>query len=168
MKTISDIEIGDRILSATLQGKTSFATVIAIPHGKNSWVADFSHIVSTHHDVKMTPSHLVLAGECGREMALIKAADVEAGACIMTADRHEKVLSNEIIQASGLYTLVTDKELIVVNGIIASPFAVSHRLGNVFYSAFRAIHMVFPAFLRMSWLKSTLQSFSSLVMAISR
>jgi len=41
----------------------------------------------------MTSDHLILAGTCGFPLSLMKAADVEAGACIKSVDGEDAVRS---------------------------------------------------------------------------
>ena len=89
--------MGDKILSADADGKTSFATVISVPHSKNSITADFSHIVTVNRDIKLTPDHLIFAGPCGGSFSssfdLIKAGDVGSDICLKTIYGDEKVRS---------------------------------------------------------------------------
>ena len=54
---------------------------------------------------------------------MTKAGDVALGACLMTVDGEEKVVGKEIVESFGIYTLVTNEALVVVNGVVASPFA---------------------------------------------
>ena len=148
-------------------GSVEISTVYAIPHAKNNLIADFSHIISSNHDVKMTPDHLLFAGQCNTPLVLMKAVDVETGACIRTISGEEKVLSNDIVKASGIYTIITDKEFLVVNGIVASPFSRSHMMGNYFYFFYRAFYAIFPNFVTDDWFIRTYAAFSNLVLILS-
>jgi len=168
VKLISEVEVGDRVLAADATGSTSFSTVVSVPHGKNSIVADFNHITTATRDIKMTPDHLILAGACGASaFSLTKAGDVEAGVCVKSVEGEEKVTSNEVVQSSGIYTIITEKEYVVVNGIIASPFAGNHFLGNAFYSIHRAAFAAVPALFQSQWLSTVQQLFARLVMSVS-
>ena len=90
---ISEVKIGDRVLAADLKGQTVFATVLAVPHSKNSVVTNFNHISTMSRDIKMTPDHLILTGACDSSVfLLVKAGDVETGVCIKTVEGEEKVI----------------------------------------------------------------------------
>ena len=77
---------------------------------------------------------------------------VSIGDCIMTVSGHEKVVEVENVLGEGVYTLVTNEEFIVVNGIIASPFGGNHMIANLYYNLHRLVYMSYPALLRYSWL----------------
>ena len=53
----------------------------------------------------------------------------------------------ETVQGKGLYTIVTKEEYVVVNGIIASPFAVNHMLANLYYNVHRLVYASAPSLL---------------------
>ncbi len=55
--------------------------------------------------------------------------------------------SLEAVQGEGLYTVVTENmiDLVVVNGVVASPFAVNHAVGNAFYAIHRLAYVIAPA-----------------------
>ena len=53
----------------------------------------------------------------------------------------------ETVQGKGLYTVVTKEEYVVVNGIIASPFAANHMLANLYYNLHRFVYSSAPSFL---------------------
>jgi len=164
IKAISEVQVGDRILTSGSVGETAFAAVISVPHGDNDLFAVFSHIASVHHDIKMTSDHLVFAGECNTKLSLVRAGDVEPGACVMTVDGQEKVVTNELVKASGIYTVVTEKEFIVVNGVVASPFAVNHFVGNGFYGLHRLFYTMLPSLLKSQWTIKTFEIFANVVM----
>jgi hypothetical protein len=77
---------------------------------------------------------------------------VSVGDCIMTVSGREKVAAVETMSGEGVYTLVTNGEFIVVNGIIASPFGGNHMIANLYYNVHRLIYMSYPALLKLSWL----------------
>ena len=53
----------------------------------------------------------------------------------------------ETVHGKGLYTVVTKEEYVVVNGIIASPFAANHMLANLYYNFHRLVYASAPSFL---------------------
>jgi hypothetical protein len=91
---------------------------------------------------------LILAGACSSEqLPLVRAASVQTGACVQTVNGQEVVVSNDVVQGEGLYTVVTENkaDLVVVNGVVASPFAVNHAVGNAVYAVHRLTYAVAPA-----------------------
>lgn len=79
---------------------------------------------------------------------------VSVGDCIMTVSGEEKVTSVERVLGEGVYTVVTNAEYVVVNGIIASPFGVNHMMGNLYYNVHRMVYASAPALLKLYWLSN--------------
>jgi Hint module len=150
VRAISDVRVGDRVLSADAAGRTSYSDVVYVPHRANSDDALFTHITTASgRDIKMTPSHIILAGPChsSAHLPLIYASLVSVGDCVMTVSGEDMVSTVETVQGKGLYTVVTKEEYVVVNGIIASPFAANHMLANLYYNFHRFAYSSFPSFL---------------------
>ena len=144
-RAISDIRIGDQVLASDTAGKVFFSEVIFVPHGRNEESAVFTHIFTANgRDLKMTQNHILPAGFCGSPLPLVYASQVNEGDCILTVSGEEKVSKVEITQGEGVYTIVTNEEFIVVNGIIASPFGANHFLANLLYNVYRFIHTSVP------------------------
>jgi hypothetical protein len=72
----------------------------------------------------------------------------------MTVSGEEKVTSVERVWGEGVYTVVTNGEYVVVNGIIASPFGVNHMMGNLYYNVHRMVYASAPALLKLYWLSN--------------
>jgi hypothetical protein len=72
----------------------------------------------------------------------------------MTVSGEEKVSSVERVWGEGVYTVVTNGEYVVVNGIIASPFGVNHMMGNLYYNVHRMVYASVPALLKLYWLSN--------------
>ena len=72
------------------------------------------------------------------------AKDVAANSCVMTVNGQSAVVSNNKVADTGIYTIVTNEEYVVVNEVVASPFAVSHAVGNTFYNVYRAMYKYVP------------------------
>jgi hypothetical protein len=142
------VEIGDMILSADASGEVSASPVVAIPHGKNSIVSNFV-MLSTREgkSLKLTADHLIPTVSCGgneKGHIVVKAANLASGSCILTVDGIEVVTGNEIVISTGLYTVVTLNDYVVINGIVASPFAVSHKYGSALYGVLKILYMIAP------------------------
>jgi hypothetical protein len=77
----------------------------------------------------------------------VYASSVAVGDCIMTVSGMEEVSGVETVQGQGLYTIVTGEEYVVVNGIIASPFAFNHMMANMYYNIHRFVYACVPVLL---------------------
>jgi hypothetical protein len=143
---ISKVVVGDRILAASKSGVFSFAEVIAVPHGFNQIPTNFVSIVMENGDLSLTPDHLVLASkDCYMEPRLFAAIEINVAFCLMTTKGYKPVISKTMRSGLGAYTVVTTEEFIVINGVVASPFALNHAIGNSFYGVLRVLHKMFPS-----------------------
>ena len=142
-KTMADLEVGDSILSADAAGKLSYSDVAFLPHGANSEAADFVKVTTeSGNAVKATPTHLLVS--CDGSLVQAKAA-----ACLRTVNGDEAVTSIESFKANGIYSAVTlDNEYLVVDGVVASPFALAHGLVNAYYDLHRMVYKNFPSLLK--------------------
>jgi len=130
-KPFRSVEIGDSILSANRDGVTSFSNVVFLPHGENDKRATFVEIkTKAGKTIKMTRGHLLPL--CTGDLSI--ANDIEAGTCVRTIDGEDEVLNVTTVEMNGIYTAVTENEFLVVNGIIASPFASSGALVHAFFN----------------------------------
>ena len=148
IKLISDVQVGDRVLAANAAGQTAFSDVLFVPHGYNKQSTDFVEItIGNGNDVKMTQNHILPAGVCGSVLPLVYASKVVVGDCIYTVSGEEKVTKIDSVRGEGIYTIVTNEEYIVVNGIIASPFGANHMMANLYYNVHRFLYSLSPALL---------------------
>ena len=93
----------------------------------------------------MTNNHILPAGQCEGVMSVRRADAVSVGHCVMTVDGTEKVMDMVTMQGKGVYTVVTNKEYIVVNGIIATPFGgINPTLANIYYNLHRLMYAFIP------------------------
>jgi Hint module len=156
-KLISEVRAGDRVLAADASRQTVFSEVVFVPHGSNVDKSVYTHITTTHgRDIKMTHSHILPAGACKSTSPLpdVYASSVTVGDCIMTVSGMEEVSAVEMVQGQGLYTIVTKDEYVVVNGIIASPFAFNHMMANFFYNIHRFLYACVPGALILPLVRS--------------
>jgi hypothetical protein len=123
-------------------------------------------------EIKLTPDHLILVQpHCDEFMGsqLMKAGSVKPGMCLMSVqfgsenapgdtncsstfgtalkDSYHSVLDEVTVVRSietddGVYTIVTYEEMVVVNGIVASPFAVNHAVAHGYYNVIRVLDSV--------------------------
>jgi hypothetical protein len=139
---ISEVKMGDRVLGADANGNTKFSEVIAVPHARNAESAVFTHLeTASGNDIKMTPEHLVMVSKaCDSATELVQAGEVASGMCLMTTTGMDGVKSTSEVTSKGVYTVVLqDSEMVVVNGVVASPFAVNHATANAYYNVIRAL-----------------------------
>ena len=160
---ISEVSVGDKVLAANAQGEMSFSEVVAIPHGRNSENAQFTQIdTDSQRDIKMTPDHLVMAAADCASFSLMAASAVQAGDCLRTVDGAEKVVSVSVVDGQGVYSLVTKEEFVVVNGVVASPFAGNHAAAHAFYNIHRLLYTLAPAVLAADWMKKANEVFGAI------
>ena len=147
-KMISEVRVGDRVLSASASGKIAFSDVVFVPHSFNKESALFVQITTeSGRDVKMTRNHILPSGGCGNPLLLSYASKISVNDCILTVTGEEKVKSVQFVRGQGVYTIVTNEEYIVVNGIVASPFGANHLMANLFYNVHRLVYALSPAIL---------------------
>mmetsp|Transcript_30584 Transcript_30584/g.31127 ORF Transcript_30584/g.31127 Transcript_30584/m.31127 type:complete len:224 (+) Transcript_30584:65-736(+) len=168
VKQISDVRIGDRVLSYSSAAKDFvYSTVVAVPHEPNSITASFIRIATKSKEIKMTPGHLIFAGSCGRDGELVSASQVKSGQCVKTVDGEEEVMTVDKLSAKGIYTVITNEEYVVVSGFVASPYAISHTLGNLYYNVHRALFYVSPNLVKSQLFQSVSLSLAEMVRQFS-
>jgi len=136
----------------------AYSPVIALPHSTNNKIKSKFLIITLISGVtlQMTPTHLLFSGKCSEadsiSFTLLPASNLEADlSCVETTSGRQMVTEIKSVYLEGVYTAVPlDGEYIVVNGVIASPFAGAHYLGHRFYDVHRFVHLYFP-----SWLLSS-------------
>ena len=146
-KQMSEVQIGDRILTVNNKGEQVFSDVVYLPHGANEERTTFT-VVTTEsgRDLKMTANHILPAGACASPSTLsaIAASQVKVGDCVQTVSGREQVVSINKVEGKGVYTVIAMEELIVVNGIVATPFgAVNPTLVNMYYNLHRLAYATF-------------------------
>jgi hypothetical protein len=145
---MEEVKVGMNIQVATFDGSLTFAEVIFLPHESNSHSSVFVELETTKGSLKVTPTHLVMAGECGGEISLLHAKDVTVGTCMASAYGEEVVTSSRKTQSNGVYSVITAHPdgLLVVNGFKTSSYALNHAVGNAYYHIHRAIYAIAPSF----------------------
>ena len=123
-KAMADVQVGDRVLMVNAKGQQVFSDVVYLPHGDNEEQATFAQVTTeSGRDIKMTMNHILPAGACALStLPLVAAGRVVMGDCIQTVDGREQVVSVSQVEGKGIYTIIAMEELIVVNGIVATPY----------------------------------------------
>jgi len=171
-KPIRDVQVGDRIMSFDLVTKATFFTdVVYLPHGANSFRTTFTQIrTRSGRDVKVTMNHVLPAGSCDTTVALInvEAAAVSVGLCVLTTEGRDEVVEVAEVEATGIYTAITMAELVVVNGVVATPYGgVNTVVANVFYNLHRLAYSMSPrAILKSLVSQSNLESLWSTIQVL--
>jgi len=146
-KQIKDAEIGDKILSYSMhQNKFVYSPIVAIPHETNNTITQFVEIeTSNGNKLKLTPDHFIpIMKSTDVAFGLISAKEVCVGDTVITVNGRETVTSVSNIDCEGAYTVITLEEFIVVNNVVASPYAIFHFLGNVYYSIHKVLYKTNP------------------------
>jgi hypothetical protein len=121
-KTMSELEVGDKIQTSDEYGNLGFSPVITLPHKMgNSEIAIFLKLTTeTEKSVSMTPGHLLPLCD-GRG---VTASMLVVGDCLLTVDGKETLIEITSAEKNGVYTAITKDKFIVADGIIASPYSV--------------------------------------------
>ena len=98
------------------------------PHPFNNITKLFDEVITVNGKVvRLTRNHLLPLCNGG----LVTARSLQPGDCVMTADGEEKVAkTTQNVEAGGIYTAVTENEFLVVDGVVASPFALAHGIAH--------------------------------------
>ena len=143
---MADVQVGDRVLTVNAKGEHVFSAVAYLPHGANQEPAVFT-VVATEsgRDLKMTEDHFLPAGACALStLPYVAAGKVAVGDCVQTVSGREQVVSVGKVEGQGIYTIIAMEELIVVNGIVATPFGgVNPCLANMYYNLHRLAYSLF-------------------------
>ncbi len=144
---IRDIRVGDKVLTSNQDGDLSFSPVVYVPHGPNDVNAEFVRIVTDLDKVlHVTKMHLLRTcdndhGDTGTKRAI----DLYVGDCLLTVHGKETITYVDLrTRPGGIYTVVTSNEYLVVEGIVASPFAYFHKPVHYFYNIHRTIYAYAP------------------------
>ena len=165
IKHIEKVNLGDEILVSSLDGKmVSYSPVIAIPHGVNRETALFTSLITeSGRQLKLTNDHILLGGKCESVLVLVRADELKVKDCVQTTSGEEVVTATSIATGHGLYTVVTEKDgLLVVNGVMASPFATNHLITNAFYN----IYKFAPSMVPTTFAMSVVTAFGDIVLSI--
>merc|ERR1711988_1545172 len=80
------------------------------------------------------------------EFQLLPAISLTTGSCILTSEGPEEIIDIDSEDGFGVYSAVTYEadSLLVVNKVIASPFAVTHKLMDILYRPLRLVNYLSP------------------------
>ena len=169
-KQMSEVQIGDRILTVNNKGEQVFSDVVFVPHGANEERTTFT-VVTTDggRDLKMTANHILPAGACATPstLSVIAASQVVVGDCVQTVSGREQVVSIKKVEGKGIYTVIAMEELIVVNGVVATPYGgVNPTLANMYYNMHRLAYATFKQ-TSARWMQGTTEMVWGVLSALS-
>ena len=144
-KSLTQVKVGDRVLTMNAKsGKMMFSDVVFLPHGSNTKSTTFVKITTVSgRDLKMTMNHVLPVGTCDTKQSLsyVSASEIVVGVCVETVHGREAIVSVESIEGKGIYTMIAMEELLVINGIIATPFGgINPTLANMYYNLHRLVY----------------------------
>ena len=146
---ITEAKIGDKILSYS-NNNFIYSPIIAIPHIRNDILSKFFNIKTCSNKyISMTESHLIPI-YIDNSFKLTQAQNIKINDTIITIDGFETITDINISYDNGIYTVVTSNDYIVVNNIVASPFAISHFLPSFYYLLHKIIFNIDPNILNSS------------------
>jgi hypothetical protein len=174
-RAVSEIRVGDRVLTVNAKGQAVYSDVVYLPHGPNEKRTVFTAIgTESGRDLKMTANHVLPAGACAlSSLPLVAARQIAVGDCVQTVSGREQVVSVGKVEGKGIYTIIAMEELIVVNGIVATPFGgVNPTLANAYYNLHRVAYSALsskPLLATGRWLERAADGFwNSLTVAAAR
>jgi hypothetical protein len=182
---LTEVAVGDRILSSkNMRGtELSYSEILAVPHADNQISANFFYFRSQGgNDIKMMSKHVITvvencAGTPNERTVLKLAEDVKITDCLIVASAGlsnssvgliDPITEIDYITGKGIYTVVTVNEFVVVNGIIASPFAGNHAAANAFYNIHRLLFSTVPWLLDLNVVKRANEIFGMLIVLVCR
>ena len=119
-------------------------------------------VTASGKSLKATKMHLIQQ-QC--DGSLTYAGSLSEGDCLRTVDGDDAVIALSMTKATGIYTAVTTNEFLVVNGIVASPFAMTHALVNSFYNLHRIVAKFMPSIFALPSVLAVNIFFSALFLA---
>jgi len=126
---ISEVMIGDYILTANKNRELSFSPVRFLPHKKNNTYTTFKNKI-----LKLTENHSILVNN-----KMIFASSIKLNDKILTIDGEEIITEINIIKDYGIYTAITENQFIV-----SSISEVPHDFGVHFYSLLNKVYNFNP------------------------
>ena len=126
-KRLADVVLGERIKTVidddrALMSIFSFSEVKLLLHeSHNEERANFVKLTTdSGKSIMMTPNHLLpICSSANLSMAL----ELDVGSCVFTVDGGETIVEVSTLKNTGVRSVVTDHKFVVVDGIVASPFA---------------------------------------------
>lgn len=126
--SLSDVHVGDQVLSADASGELFFDTVFRVPHWSAETDTTFVRLTTkSGNTLELTRGHQLHVGTCCSLDELTYAGNVKVGDVLFTVDDDDKmvedvVVSREEVKRQGAYNVHTLNANLVVDGVVASHF----------------------------------------------
>ncbi len=160
-KPMSQLQVGDRVLSLNSDGYLEYSDVMMFMHRNPGLRSQFLRIhTASGNNITITPSHLILRWQKFSNMSPyeadpVYARDVRVNETLLisghSADKEvytDRITKIETIYETGVYAPLTVTGTIVVNDVIASCYAVifSQRLAHLSFAPMRLYNALETSF----------------------
>ena len=160
VKTMKELNIGDKVLAVTSDGELVYSPVIAFSEWSPQNKENFVKLETEHgHVLTVTPVHVVFRKQSGNSSnEAVFASEIKPSDFLLTTDeffsrkdekdtvRMSKVTKASIIRTVGTYAPVTSEGTLVVDGVATSCYGVvkNHDLIHFFFAPLRFMNYFFP------------------------
>lgn len=150
---MSDLEIGERILTLNSHGDLEYSPVLLFMHHSPQQETMFLRFhMESGINITITPSHLILRWEKPKDTLLYEATHVyakvvkEGDQLLITSHNSSQrplfvdtVIDIEVVHETGVYAPLTETGTIIVNDVVASCYAViySQTLAHLSFAPVR-------------------------------
>ncbi|XP_063308741.1 sonic hedgehog protein [Pelobates fuscus] len=152
-KSVEDLEPGDRVLTADGQGRLVYSNFLMFIDRQES-VKKVFYVIETSQpraSIRLTAAHLLFVaqtqGNGNRFMKSVFASDVQPGDLVYVVNQKQGIASLEEVEVSnvhlaedfGAYAPMTDEGTLVVDGVLASCYAVieEHNWAHMAFAPLR-------------------------------
>ena len=154
-KTMTELRIGDKVLSVNSVGEVVYSSIIAFATKMPAKKLNYVQLETEDgYTITLTAPHLIFRNT-SNHMETIFASSIHAGDTIYTVDsdparkqslKLSKVKTVSTLKASGAYGPVTTEGTIIVDGIVASCYAVvnDHHLLHASFAPLRYLNLFMP------------------------
>lgn len=131
IRKMSELQVGHEVLTVSKDGNLVFSEVILFldwdPNKKRQF-----YVLKTERgqEITLTPSHLIFSSpKNGTIVHAVFTRDIKPGDYIYTKDKHENVLPDRVLSViaitdTGVYAPLTLQGNIIVDGVVASCYAI--------------------------------------------
>lgn len=158
---ISELKIGQKVLSMTSEGKLDFSEVITFLDRDEMQHGVFYKLFTVERTITLTDKHLIYTAYSNNtaidSYQAVYADRVQIGQFVLIAEhlalKPSKIIDIKIIKQKGVYAPLTTQGTIIVDGVAASCYAVVNSI-NIAHSVFapvRALHSLSKYISVLSW-----------------
>lgn len=145
LKPLSEIHVGDEVLSTWDKHVATFNRVVGFLHTDPHHLTTFIHIqTSSNNSLLITKEHLIF-----KRYTAVKAEDINIGDFVLVTNdtrtfNMNKVTSIRHVNMSGVYAPLTEAGTIVIDGVLNSCYAVinSHDIAHLAFLPLRLFYKI--------------------------